>query len=66
MTELTQQYTFSPADKKLINRAIKAIEKQFMVAEKAPELISPEVTWDYLRLQLQNQDREHFMVLFLN
>ncbi|EBE3721537.1 DNA repair protein RadC [Salmonella enterica] len=66
MSELTQQYTFSSGDKKLINRAIKTLEKQFMVAENAPKFLSPELTLNYLRLQLQGTDREHLLVLFLN
>ncbi|EIV4461503.1 JAB domain-containing protein [Salmonella enterica] len=66
MSELTQHYYFSSADKKLISRAIKTVEKQFMSAENAPCFTSPAHILDYLRLQLWEQDREHFLVLFLN
>lgn len=66
MSELTQHCTFSTADKHLIARAIKTVEKQYMAAENAPAFISPALVHDYLRLKLQDHDREHFLVLFLN
>ncbi|EAN9728328.1 JAB domain-containing protein [Salmonella enterica] len=66
MPELTQHYDFSPADRRLIARAIKTVEKQFMAAENAPCFTSPAHILDYLRLRLWEQEREHFLVLFLN
>ncbi|HAV1239911.1 TPA: DNA repair protein RadC [Salmonella enterica] len=66
MSETIQHYTFSVADKRLITRAIKTVEKQLMAAEKSPDFYSPSSVVDYLRLQLWEQDREHFLVLFLD
>ncbi|HAV1239651.1 TPA: DNA repair protein RadC [Salmonella enterica] len=66
MSETTQHYTVSAADKRLITRAIKVVEKQLMAAENTPGLLSPETVFNYLKLQLWEQDREHFLVLFLD
>ncbi|MFP1908141.1 JAB domain-containing protein [Lonsdalea quercina] len=67
MSELIQYGPFSPTDKMLIAQAIQAIEKQFFRAcENTPAFTSSLMVIDYLRLQLSEHDREHFMVLFLN
>lgn len=67
MSELTQYSAFSPTDKVLIARAIRAIEKQFTGAsENTPVFTDNQMAVDYLRLQLCDHDREHFIVLFLN
>lgn len=66
MSETIQHYIPSAADKRLITRAIKTVEKQWMAAENSPAFLSPARVIDYLRLQLWEQDREHFLVLFLD
>ncbi|EBZ5771705.1 DNA repair protein RadC [Salmonella enterica subsp. enterica serovar Redlands] len=66
MSDPVQHYIVSAADKCLIGRALKVVEKQLMAAEKLPDALSPSTVVDYLRLQLWEQDREHFLVLFLD
>ncbi|TKV13906.1 DNA repair protein RadC [Citrobacter sp. wls619] len=66
MSDPMQHYIVSAADKRLISRAIKVVEKQLIAAENLPDAFSPSSVADYLRLQLWEQDREHFLVLFLD
>lgn len=66
MSEPVQHYIATAADKRLISRALKVAEKQLMAAENTPDFLSPASVVDYLRLQLWEQDREHFLVLFLD
>jgi len=66
MSEPAQHSVVSAADKRLIDRALKVVEKQLMAAESLPDAFSPSSVADYLRLQLWEQDREHFLVLFLD
>lgn len=66
MSEMTLQYTTSPATRELVERALRAIKNDFMTAESEPGIVSPEMFVDYLRLQLSDHEREHFCVIFLD
>jgi DNA repair protein RadC len=66
MSEITPQYIISPETQRLVDRALKAIKKAFMVAENAVKITNSALFVDYLKLQFCNHDREHFWVLFLN
>ncbi|EIZ8586822.1 DNA repair protein RadC [Salmonella enterica subsp. enterica] len=66
MSESQSGYFISPAQQKVINRALSLIEKKFMAAEEGPAICSPSSFIEYLRLKLWDHSREHFMVLFLN
>ncbi|WP_411172001.1 RadC family protein [Klebsiella pneumoniae] len=66
MSDTLRQYVTSPATKTLVERALLAIKNDFMAAENAPEITSPTLFVDYLRLYLNEHDREHFCVIFLN
>lgn len=63
---MTEPYSVTPATKKLVERALKAIKKDFMAAESTLKITSPSLFVDYLKLQFSDHDREHFCVLFLN
>ncbi|ECD9611746.1 DNA repair protein RadC [Salmonella enterica subsp. salamae] len=63
---MTESYSVTPATKRLVERALKAIRKDFMAAESAVQITSPSLFVDYLKLQFSDHDREHFCVLFLN
>ncbi len=51
----------------LIDRALKAIRKDYMAAENTTIMMtSPSIFVDYLKLQFIDHEREHFGVIFLN
>ncbi|WMY72460.1 JAB domain-containing protein [Buttiauxella selenatireducens] len=66
MSELSLHACISDKDQRLVERALRAVERQFLCADAAPEFTSSTLALNYLRLQLWEQDREHFLVLFLN
>lgn len=66
MSEIFMQYTRSPATQKLVERALRAIKNDFLLAENKPGITSPTMFVDYLRLHLSEHDREHFCVIYLN
>ncbi|EOF6573559.1 RadC family protein [Salmonella enterica] len=66
MSEQSTGSFISPAQQKVINRALNIIEKKFMSAAECPAICSPAAFTEYLRLKLWDYEREHFAVLFLN
>lgn len=66
MTETTLHYVVSPTTRRLVERALKAIREDFMVAENAVMMTSPSIFTDYLKLRFIDHEREHFGVIFLN
>ncbi|APV90376.1 RadC family protein [Salmonella enterica] len=66
MTEATLHYVASPTTQKLVERALKAIRKDFMAAENTAMMTSPLIFIDYLKLHFIDHEREHFGVIFLN
>ncbi|HAT6801796.1 TPA: DNA repair protein RadC [Citrobacter freundii] len=66
MTETMPHYTVTLATKRLVERALKAIQKDLIATEGTVKITTPSVFIDYLRLQLNDCDREHFCVIFLN
>ncbi|ELW2864738.1 DNA repair protein RadC [Salmonella enterica] len=66
MTEASLHYVASPTTRKLVERALKAIRKDFMTAENTVTMTSPSIFIDYLKLHFIDHEREHFGVIFLN
>ncbi|EKS4627049.1 DNA repair protein RadC [Salmonella enterica] len=66
MTESPMHYVTSPTTRKLIERALKAIRKDYMAAENSAMMTSPSIFIDYLKLRFIDHEREHFGVIFLN
>ncbi|EHB3782792.1 DNA repair protein RadC [Salmonella enterica subsp. houtenae serovar 17:z29:-] len=66
MTEASLHYVASPTTRKLVERALKAIRKDFMAAENTVMMSGPSVFVDYLKLHFIDHEREHFGVIFLN
>lgn len=60
-----QNVTMSPADQRLVARALKVLEQHIQYSE-GPAMMSPAAVRDYLHLRMGALEREEFHVLYLN